>query len=463
MKIRDISRMAWDQVKRRKVVTGLCMTGISIGCAAIIVALSVGQSAQVYVTEQVNQNFKMDEIMVSPGGGVPPSGGGAGGGGASGEENERLDPGKLTDQKLEIIQSLNHVKAASPFQEAGYLQYLTMDNKISDARIIIADLQMLTAYDHKFMQGGATGQQGMIVLSYGATLGLIDMETRQKLYDRMGTDPFNQELQEQYNMLSIQPTEMYRKQIQFQAQDYSSTTPAVKLSSPLQVGGILANPPGMDDQRASYDKIIYMSAETAVQLSKELVFENSTMSVMNLPEEGSYSSVTVKVDDVANIKQVEQMIQKLSLNATDNLYQQEMLKEQFDMIKMAALGIGVFILIIASISIIVAMTMSTHQRRRQIGIMKVLGANMGQIRNMFITEAALLGLLGGLLGVIFSYLIVMGINKLVGSAGEGLNFFIPLMNLPIGMSFAIMTGVLSGIYPAISASRTDALTAIKRD
>lgn len=97
---------------------------------------------------------------------------------------------------------------------------------------------------------------------------------------------------------------------------------------------------------------------------------------------------------MANIKPVEQMIQKLTLNAQDNLYQQEMLKEQFDMIKMAALGIGVFILIIASISIIVAMTMSTHQRRRQIGIMKVLGANMGQIRNMFITEAALLGLLG---------------------------------------------------------------------
>lgn len=208
---------------------------------------------------------------------------------------------------------------------------------------------------------------------------------------------------------------------------------------------------------------MYMSPETAQQLSKELVFDNSTTSVLTLPPEGSYNSITVKVDDVANIKPVEQMIQKLSLNAQDNLFQQEMLKEQFDMIKMAALGIGVFILIIASISIIVAMTMSTHQRRRQIGIMKVLGANMGQIRNMFITEAALLGLLGGMLGVAFSYLIVMALNKLVGSAGDGMNFFIPTMNLPIGISFAIMTGVLSGIYPAISASRTDALTAIKRD
>lgn len=150
----------------------------------------------------------------------------------------------------------------------------------------------------------------------------------------------------------------------------------------------------MDELRSSYEKIMYVSPETAQQLSKELAFDNSTTSVLTLPPEGSYNSITVKVDDVANIKPVEQMIQKLSLSAQDNLFQQEMLKEQFDMIKMAALGIGVFILIIASISIIVAMTMSTHQRRRQIGIMKVLGANMGQIRNMFITEAALLGLLG---------------------------------------------------------------------
>lgn len=340
---------------------------------------------------------------------------------------------------------------------------VTVDNKISDVKIVVTDLQKLTAYDHKFKQGGANDQIGTIVLNHGATLGLIDQETRQKLFEQMSSGTYNPELYEQYDKLSTVPTELYRKQVQIQAQDYSSTSQTIKLSSPLQVGGILASPKGMDDQRASFDQTMYMSPETAQQLAKELTFDNSTTSVVNLPPEGTYNSLTVKVDDVANIKPVEQMLQKLSLNAQDNLYQQEMLKEQFDMIKMAALGIGVFILIIASISIIVAMTMSTHQRRRQIGIMKVLGANMGQIRNMFITEAALLGLLGGMLGVAFSYLIVMALNKLVGSAGDGMNFFIPTTNLPIGISFAIMTGVLSGIYPAISASRTDALTAIKRD
>lgn len=457
MKIRDVSRMALEQVKRRKVVTGLCMTGISIGCAAIIVALSIGQSAQVYVTNEVNRNFKMDEITVSPGGGMPPQGGG----GTSTASNENLNPGKLSEQKIEIIRGLNHVVAAAPFQEIGYLQMITIDNKITDVRLIATDLESLPKYDKKFKQGGGSNLPGMVVLNYGATIGLIDTETRQKLFERMGTEPFNQEVNEQYRSLSTQPSEMYRQQIQFQSQDYSSPNGATKLSAALQVGGVLAGTPGIDNEQASYEKIAYVSQETAIQLSKELNFEN--MAVINIPEDGSYNSITVKLDDVKNINQVEQLIQKLSLSTYNNLYQQERLKEQFDMIKMAALGIGVFILVIASISIIVAMTMSTHQRRRQIGIMKVLGANMGQIRNLFITEAALLGLLGGVLGVLFSYLIVMGINKLVGTAGAGLTFFIPLMTLPVGLSFAIMTGVLSGIYPAISASRTDALTAIKRD
>lgn len=458
MKIRDISRMAWDQVKRRKVVTGLCMTGISIGCAAIIVALSIGQSAQTYVTDEVNRNFKMDEITVTPGGGIPSQGGGGGGA----QSNENLDPGKLTAQKLEIIKSLNHVVAASPFEEAGYMQMLTVDNKIADVQVKATDLRSLKEFGFKFKQGGVTDLPGMVVLNYGATLGLIDNETRQKLYDQMGADPFNSDLMEQYNRMSVLPSEMYRQQVQLQATDYSSGEGTTKLSSALQIGGILATAEGTDDMRASYEKIMYVSLETAAQLTQQLSFGNNNGMTPNV-EENSYKTVTVKVDSTDNIKSVEAMIQKLNLNAMDNLYQQEMLKEQFDMIKMAALGIGVFILVIASISIIVAMTMSTHQRRRQIGIMKVLGANMGQIRNMFITEAALLGLLGGLLGVIFSYLIIMGLNKLVGTAGDSLNFFIPLTTIPVGLAFAIMTGVLSGIYPAISASRTDALTAIKRD
>ncbi|WP_405173975.1 ABC transporter permease [Paenibacillus sp. FSL H8-0260] len=462
MRISDISRLAWEQVKRRKVVTGLCMAGISIGCAAIIVALSIGDSAQSYTEREINRNFKMDEITVSPNGGIPSQGGGSGGSGSS-AANEKLDPGRLTAQKLEIIKGLRHVTAAAPFQELGYIQMLTIDNKITDVQLIGTDLRLLTKYDKKFKQGGASDLVGMAVLNYGATVGLIDNETRQRLFEQLSTDPYNNKLMEQYNSLSMLPTDMYKQQVQLQSFDPASQTGGMLVSSPIQVVGILDNPSGTNEDMAMYDKKIYVSLETGERLVEQMKLSSGTAG-----QKGVYNSAIVKVGSTENIVELEKLIQKLTLTTSTNLYQKEALADTFSMVKKAALGIGVFILIIASISIIVAMTMSTHQRRRQIGIMKVLGANMGQIRNMFITEAALLGMLGGLLGIAFSYLIVLGINKLIGNSsgmggGEPLVIYIPLMTLPVGIAFAVMTGVLSGIYPAISASRTNALTAIKRD
>ncbi len=110
------------------------------------------------------------------------------------------------------------------------------------------------------------------------------------------------------------------------------------------------------------------------------------------------------------------------------------------------------------------MTMSTYQRRRQIGIMKVLGANLKQIRNMFIVESALLGVVGGLAGILFSYWVIWAINIVLQRFAESDEIlFISLWILPVGLIFALLTGVASGIYPAVKASRTDALTAIKRD
>ncbi|MEC0092026.1 ABC transporter permease [Paenibacillus macquariensis] len=458
MRISDISRLAWDQVTRRKVVTGLCMAGISIGCAAIIVALSIGESAKSYSEKQLNQSFKMDEITVTANGGIPSQGGGG-----TPEVSDKLDPGKLTRQKLEIIQKLKHVNAAAPFQELGYSQMLTMDNRVGDVQVIGTDLHLLTKYDKTFLQGGASDLPRMAVLNYGATLGLIDDETKRKILEGFGNDPYNVQLREQFDSLSVLPSQMYQQQFQLQFKDYSNPASKIQQSAPLRVFGILNKASGADDLMESYNKIIYVSLETAQQLVEELNMTNGTVG-----QEGVYNSAIVKVDSTDNIVQVEKLIQKLTLTTSTNLYQLEQLADEFNMFKKVALGVGVFILIIASISIIVAMTMSTHQRRRQIGIMKVLGANMGQIRNMFITEAALLGMMGGMLGVLISYLIVFGINKLIGTAagpvpGNGIIINIPIMTIPIGIAFAVMTGVFSGIYPAISASRTNALTAIKRD
>ncbi|ANA80898.1 ABC transporter permease [Paenibacillus glucanolyticus] len=441
-------RLAWGQIKRRKVVTALCMTGISIGCAAIIVAISIGNAAQGYLETEIIGGMKLDEITVTPQGS---SGPGEGGGAAGGER------GLLTDDKVQVIQGFNHVKSVIATKQLGYFRSISSDNLISEGvNVVAVDLSKLKEQGQRFKEGGALEQIGAVVLNYGATTGWKDAETSERLTNMMNTDPNNPKLWEEFQMYEGTVTDMSGKSIQLEQMDNEK-----KLLGPqMYVGGVLDVPTGREAQFAIYDRQAYVSFDTAEWLADSLNLQNGTASKQRV-----YDSVTVKVDDLQNIKPLEDLISKLALNASDNLAMRDQIASQLDTFKAIALGVGVFILLLASISIIVAMTMSTHQRRRQIGIMKVLGANMPQIRNMFIVEASLLGLLGGLLGIVFAYLIINGLNSFItASAGmSGLQIAVTLGTLPIGIAFAVMTGILSGIYPAISAARTNALLAIKRD
>ncbi|WP_019635453.1 ABC transporter permease [Paenibacillus fonticola] len=453
MRISDLTRLSWDQVRRRKVVTMLCAAGLSIGCAAIILAMSIGESTQQIVESELNSFLKMDEITVMPNSGAMP-----------GQDNpdqvneEANKRGLLTDQKLEVMRNMKHVTAVVPYQTFDHLEMTTADSKEGYVEVVATDLTRIKDFGETFAQGKADSVDiNSVVLSYGATMGLMDEETRNKLYEAMERSGYDRSSQEQYRNMMVIPTAMYQTQIQLVKYDENGKQ---LTSTPLQVIGVLKKPKGRSDISIAQDSKIYISIETAEQLRKELVpssVENSTP---------TYNSVKVKVDAEQNVKQVEEQLQRLTVSTQSNLLQKEQLEEQFAVFKAIAIGAGVFILIIASISIIVAMTMSTYQRRRQIGIMKVLGANLSQIRNMFIVEAALLGFLGGLLGIMFSYWIVWGINALILSLNSGesdISIFIPYTAIPVGLAFAIMTGIISGIYPAVSASRTDALTAIKRD
>lgn len=428
------------------------MTGISIGCAAIIVALSIGNSAQSYLEKEIIGSLKLDEVNVSPQSSIGP------GGGDESSGSEGWDRGLLTDDKLQIIRGFDHVQSAIATKQIGYFRSISSDNLINENLSLVAmDLTQLKEQGKKFKEGGPLEQLGAVVFNYGSTTGWIDEQTSEKLNRMINADPANPKLWEERQRYESVPSDMLGKTIQMERMDNEGQR---ILSPQLYVGGVLDVPTGTNPEYVIYDRQAYVSFETAEWLSASLMPQAGTALKQRV-----YDSMTIKVDDPQYIRPLEELIQKLALNASDNLAMRDQISSQINTFKAIALGIGVFILLLASISIIVAMTMSTHQRRRQIGIMKVLGANMPQIRNMFIVEASFLGFLGGLLGVVFAYLIINGLNSFItASAGiSGLQIVITLGTLPIGIAFAVMTGIISGIYPAISAARTNALLAIKRD
>jgi len=186
----------------------------------------------------------------------------------------------------------------------------------------------------------------------------------------------------------------------------------------------------------------------------------------NFAEQG-YTSLMLKVDDTANIGQVAGKVTKLGYGA---MTAQEML----DQINQIMTTVGVVLGIIAGISLFVAaigiintMVMATYERIHEIGVMRACGATRAVIRRMFTFEAAWLGFIGGLCGLILSY----SIGQLAKILAEKYvtNANIPLDNLGSFpwwlvvsvIAFTTLIGLLSGLGPAIKAARLNPVDALR--
>ena len=132
-------------------------------------------------------------------------------------------------------------------------------------------------------------------------------------------------------------------------------------------------------------------------------------------------------------------------------------------------GVQAFIIIVASISILVGalgivntMTTSVLERRKEIGIMKAIGAKNSQVFMQFFFESGMLGFIGGLVGVVFGTLIgiagIMGINNFLGAELSPIIDFVLIGGALVG-SFVI--GAVAGIVPAMSAAKQNPVEALR--
>ncbi|MEX1029903.1 MAG: ABC transporter permease [Paenibacillaceae bacterium] len=442
MKWKDYIRLGWDQLTRRKVVTALCAIGIAIGSSSIIVALAFGESLAHYSTEQLNSFLKMDEVTVHPGYIPPPSG-----------EGEGTNV-PVTNQLLDVIRTFPGVQSVASFNRLNYYSFTVDETKHGDVEIIATDLTALKPFGYELQQGSLSELDQTIIINYAVTFDLYDERTAkiQKMLNG-SSDRFN-------NGQAPISFPLYQKTIMIAQVSESSDGISRATSFPLRVVGVLQKPDSpVNNYR--YDKKAYISHHTAELLKQAF------LGVSDNNNGNSYAETIIKVVDVKSIPSIEAMLTKIHLNSSSNMHRKDEIQQEFAIVRLIFVGVGLFVLFVASLSIIVAMTMATHQRRRQIGIMKVLGANLRQIRNMFMIESMLLGFLGGAVGILLSYWVIWTINIVVirfsGDGAQSEVLFISFWILPVGLLFAVMTGVLSGLYPAIKASRTDALSAIKRE
>lgn len=188
-----------------------------------------------------------------------------------------------------------------------------------------------------------------------------------------------------------------------------------------------------------------------------------------------YDMAYVVANSLDDVEEVENELKnRFNLDVMSNKQILQSQQQAMMILQMVFFGIGSISLLVAAIGIANTMLMSIQERVKEIGVMKVIGARVRDIRRMFLMESMLMGLLGGLVGILITYLISWAINsfayrKLVETVGADLlqDFagvsIIPLWLPPLAFLFSAMIGLLAGYFPARRATKLSAIDAIHAD
>ena len=460
----DITAMAFRNLWRRKVRTILTILGVIIGTASIVVMISLGIGMNESFKNQVSMMGSLNLITVNAYY-IPEV---EGEGGKTSVMYSQPQRNTLDDKALEKMARIEGVEAVTPLLYS-YLKFIS-GKYVAYCQVVGINVNAMQAFDFKLGQGRLLTPEDTDSLVFGSSItnNFYNSSSRGRYgyYNPMGQNTpavdvmndkivmtFDMSYGERYQGASRQQRDIRNRPIE------------------IKVVGLLEQGQSEKDYSA-YINIDYL---------KKLIQANSTTSrtpgrlsyvkSSGIGTEG-YEQAWVKVKNLEDVERVQKTIKEMGYGAYSLT---DILRQMLDATKTirTVLGaIGAVALFIAALGITNTMIMSIYERTREIGIMKVLGCMLGDIRKLFLLESALIGFLGGVLGIGFSY----GASFLLNRAGisfldigwhmQGAKTqisIIPLWLTLAAVGFGSMVGILSGAYPAARAMRISALDAIRNE
>ncbi|MDR3072999.1 MAG: ABC transporter permease [Clostridiales Family XIII bacterium] len=200
-----------------------------------------------------------------------------------------------------------------------------------------------------------------------------------------------------------------------------------------------------------------------------------------------YDSVFVKIDDVDNMADAEKQIKEIGYQISSLSETRDQLMGQVAQTQLMLGGLAAISLFVAALNIMNTMTMAITERTREIGVMKVLGCSLGNIRGMFLVESGAIGFVGGIAGCMISFLLsfvlnhisqilsflqiqsdfdiasAFGLGGLTSQVPDAKLSIIPLWLYLFSLVFATIVGLISGIAPANRAVKISSLEAIRHE
>jgi len=443
MRFFDLLRMSINNLRRRKLRTGLTVLGVVIGTASIVVMVSLGIGLKENTMEQYASFGSLTKIEVYTN---------------YNSNSDNPEDSFITDKTMDRLSAIPHVKAVSPCLDT----YITMKQGVYEGSTRLMGLSQDALAE---IEVG----EGTLPSSKAGTMELL-------IGNMVARDFYNTKTGKGFWETNEMPdVDLYNKPffVFFQS---SGEGDSAQKKYILPVSGMVKEEKD-ENGNSMYGEYSY-GIYTDVELMKaqlKQIYKKNPIPGQPTNKKGKpynyfvYDNAYVYVDDMENVMEVQTAITDMGYQAYSSMQWLEQAQGQMDMIQAVLGGIGAVSLFVAAIGIANTMMMSIYERTKEIGVLKVLGCALGDIRSMFLMEAGFIGFMGGTAGLALSYGVSSLVNKflgagLLGMGGGSSNISrIPLWLSGAAVGFAIVIGMLAGLFPALRAMKLSPLAAIRNE
>jgi putative ABC transport system permease protein len=419
MKFNDIIRFSLSNLMHRGLRSWLTIFGIVIGIAAVVSIISLGTGARQVISSQLG-GLGADIITISPGFERAFGFGGPGG------ERQRATTTKtqnLTIRDVLAIKTVPGVKVVDAIVSGrASIAYLAQTSSVSIQGVDPLAWKEMTTTELGSGRYLDPGDGNVIVIGSGIANGMFKQ-----------TLTLN-------TLISIE-------------------------GKPFKIVGILKSSGGFG---GGGDNTIYMPISAA-------------RTVISTTVANQFSSIQVKVTDPNSVNQTSNAIEQRLLvlrNVNENTKDfsvssaqtfQSAISSVMNTMELLLTGIAAISLFVGAIGIANTMFMSVMERTRQIGVLKALGTTNSEIMKLYLMESAIMGLIGGLMGIFLGFIASgiisdLGVN-IIGVGGRGgsvgsITVITPELVL-FSVGFSVLIGALSGLLPARRAARLQPVEALR--
>jgi putative ABC transport system permease protein len=452
MKLYDVTDLAFRNLRESVFRNSLTTIGISVGVASLVAMLSLGIGLQQLASSRLQKSGLFDTVVVTSrrdlrnfreqrDEGPPPA------------ESPSLD--EPARKKIEQIRGV-----VEAYPDIRFVTEVLFDDK--------AHLTMVAGipFSAKNNNDAFDGMQGSFFSSDERSEVILQKSFAEELLDitpKPGTDTTSiAELAKP--LLGRELTMRYAERTPSSSsvgQGDRAAYSVVSRQQTLKIVGLTDLDP--DSMRGTARARVFLP----LKLAQNLHVVQPNLRDTSATDSPSYTSLSVRVENPNQVPSVEDAIKKMGFGAFSLVDATRSVRQFFAVLDGFLAIFGSLALAVASIGIVNTLVMAILERRREIGIMKALGASDADVRRLFFAEAGAMGLVGGSVGVLLGWAIGRLINF-------GMNIYlarqhfpsaqiwsVPLWLVLSAIAFSIIVSLLSGLYPASRAARLDPVQALR--